>query len=73
MRREAENRGTVERDVRDVELDEGCILCGGALELRISAGGARTYCRTCRWISRPQMARDEDGQVHVIHPAAGVA
>jgi hypothetical protein len=71
MRREAETTGKLE--VRDVELPEGCILCGGALELRITTGGAGTYCRSCRWISRPQMQRDDEGHVHVIHPAAGVA
>jgi hypothetical protein len=73
MRREAESTPTTEQAVRDVELDHGCILCGGKLELRLSAGGATSYCRTCRWISRPQMQRDDDGQVHVIHPVAGTA
>jgi hypothetical protein len=72
MRREVEAEDGTEL-VRDVELDEGCILCGGALELRISTNGACSYCRACRWISRPQMQRDEQGHVRVIHPAAGVA
>jgi hypothetical protein len=60
-------------DFHDVELDEGCILCGGPLELRVSASGACTYCRACRWISRPAMRRDDAGNVHVVHPAGGQA
>jgi hypothetical protein len=73
MRREAESTAKTEQEVRDIELDHGCILCGGQLELRLSPAGAATYCRSCRWISRPQMQRDEQGRVHVIHPAAGTA
>jgi hypothetical protein len=57
---------------RDFSLEGGCILCGGDLEVRLTAGTARTVCRNCRWISRPHMRRDEDG-VHVIHPAGGMA
>ena len=72
MRRtEGSKQTKTDRDVRDVELEEGCILCGGTLELRVSPGGASTYCRACRWISRPQMQRDAAGHVHVIHAAAG--
>jgi hypothetical protein len=71
MRREPESTSPAELEIRDVELAHGCILCGGRLELRISAAGARTFCRSCRWISRPQMQQDDDGHVHVIHPAAG--
>jgi hypothetical protein len=53
---------------RDFSLDEGCILCGGDLQVRVTPSGARTVCVTCRWISRPHMRREGDG-VHVIHPA----
>jgi hypothetical protein len=60
-------------ETHDVELEHGCILCGGRLELRVSSTGARTYCRACRWISSPQMQRDDDGNVHVVHPAGGIA
>jgi hypothetical protein len=60
-------------DFRDVKLEQGCILCGGPLELRVSTSGVRTYCRACRWISSPTMERDERGEVHVVHPAGGHA
>jgi hypothetical protein len=57
---------------RDFSLEGGCILCGGALEVRITAGSVRTVCKACRWISRPHMKRGDEG-VHVIHPAGGMA
>lgn len=65
---------TVELDGgnREFSLEGGCILCGGDLEVRITAGGACSLCRSCRWISRPHMRRGEDG-VHVMHPAGGMA
>ncbi|HEY6005446.1 MAG TPA: hypothetical protein VIV57_21380 [Anaeromyxobacter sp.] len=57
---------------RDFSIEGGCMLCGGALEVRVTATGARTVCRSCRWISRPHMLRSEDG-VHVVHPPGGMA
>ena len=58
--------------VQDLSLPNGCILCGGDLEVRLSAGMARSVCRKCRWFSRPHMERHEDG-IHVVHPAGGMA
>jgi hypothetical protein len=55
-------------DPRDFSLEGGCLLCGGDLAVRISAGSARTVCPVCRWISHPHMRRDDEG-VHVVHPA----
>jgi hypothetical protein len=56
----------------DVELDGGCLVCGGVLSIRIRPGSARSVCRTCGWHSRPHLHREEDGfQVH--HPAGGLA
>jgi hypothetical protein len=59
-------------DRRDFSLEGGCILCGGALEVRVTPGEARTVCLTCRWISRPHMRREGDG-IHVVHPAGLMA
>ncbi len=60
-------------ETRDLSLSEGCILCGGDLDVRITpSGAAASVCVSCRWISRPHMKR-EDGAVHVIHPAGGLA
>jgi len=52
----------------DVELEEGCILCGGALSLRVVGHLATTYCRSCHWISRPQKRG-----MHLFHPPQMVA
>ncbi len=57
---------------RDFQLPGGCLLCGGDLHVRVGAGTARSYCPRCRWLSRPHLRR-EDGAVHVVHPAGGVA
>lgn len=59
-------------EARDFSLEGGCILCGGELAVRLTAGSARTVCKTCRWISRPHMSRAGDG-IHVLHPAGLVA
>ncbi len=59
-------------EAKDFSLEGGCILCGGDLKVRVTAGGARTVCVACRWISRPHMRREGDG-VHVLHPAGLVA
>jgi hypothetical protein len=74
MRRDPTTRHHDSADeTKDVELENGCILCGGNLALRVTASGARSICRSCMWISRPQMQRHEDGNVHVTHPAGGAA
>lgn len=57
---------------RDFSLEEACLLCGGDLEVRLTAGSARTYCARCRWISRPHVSRGENG-LNVFHPAGLVA
>jgi hypothetical protein len=59
-------------DPRDLKLPNGCILCGGDLDVRVSDGEARSFCARCRWISRPHMQRHADG-IHVVHPAGGLA
>jgi hypothetical protein len=59
-------------ETKDFSLEEGCILCGGVLHVRLTPSGARTVCKACRWISHPHMRREDDG-VHVAHPAGLVA
>jgi hypothetical protein len=55
-------------ETRDFSIPGGCILCGGDLEVRMGPTGARSFCATCRWLSRPHMRKGEEG-VEVIHPA----
>jgi hypothetical protein len=61
-----------EDTTKDLRLPNGCILCGGDLEVRVTEGAARSFCARCRWISRPHMQRHEDG-IHIVHPAGGLA
>ena len=56
----------------DVELEQGCILCGGALSLRVVGRSATTYCRACHWISRPHL-HHHHGEMHLFHPSRMVA
>jgi hypothetical protein len=70
--RAAQTEHHAEPETKDFSLEEGCILCGGVLHVRLTPQGARTVCKACRWISRPHMKREEDG-VHVAHPAGLVA
>jgi len=56
----------------DLELEHGCLLCGGTLSIRLRPGTARSVCRTCGWWSKPLMEREEDG-MHVHHRASGRA
>ena len=59
-------------DAPDLDLEAGCLLCGGVLSIRIRPGSARSVCRTCGWHSRPHVLREQGG-VHLHHPAGAVA
>jgi hypothetical protein len=63
---------TQQEDRHEVTLPGGCILCSGDLIVRFTAAGAASFCPTCRWISHPQVRR-EDGGVYMAHPAGGIA
>ncbi len=55
-------------ETTELELEEACILCGGTLSLRVGAGTAGSYCRTCHWISRPHVHRHRN-HLSLVHPA----
>jgi hypothetical protein len=43
-------------------LPQGCMLCGGAVNIRKTpGGGAHSYCPHCHWLSRPRLRMREDG------------
>ena len=50
------NEGTAE-----LQLPHACPSCAGSLELRISAGGVRSFCSTCHTIGRPRLEHHEHG------------
>jgi hypothetical protein len=42
----------------EMHLVNACPTCDGAVELRLSSDGARTFCATCHVIRRPDVQRD---------------
>lgn len=43
-------------------LPQGCMLCGGAVNIRKTpGGGAHSYCSHCHWLSRPRLRMHKDG------------
>jgi hypothetical protein len=59
-------------DSAEVELPNGCTLCGGALSVRFSANGAYSVCVSCRWIARPSVAF-RDGAINVVFGPTAIA
>ncbi|MBF5043049.1 hypothetical protein FGE12_11685 [Aggregicoccus sp. 17bor-14] len=57
MTQSTEDRG--ER-VADFTLPEGCVLCGGAVDIRATPAGAHSYCPTCHHLSKPQLRMKKD-------------
>jgi len=45
----------------ELALPHSCPTCQGALELRISPDGVRSFCGTCHVIARPRLQQVEDG------------
>lgn len=56
----------------EMRLEAACPACDGPLELRIDGASAGTYCRACRWISRPSLHR-QGQEILLAHPPAGHA
>ena len=45
----------------ELQLPHACPTCGGALELRISTDGVRSFCSICHTIGRPRLQQFEQG------------
>jgi hypothetical protein len=58
-----------EKQVADLNVGEGCPLCGGALSVRTTPGTVWSYCAHCRRLSQPKMAMGHQGLL-LFHPAA---
>lgn len=52
---------TLGERIADFTLSEGCLLCGGALDIRATPAGAHTYCGHCHWISHPTLRMSREG------------
>jgi hypothetical protein len=53
----------------DHRIPGGCATCGGDLQVRVSASGARAYCGRCAALTSPVMVTTRDGW-HLHHRAA---
>ena len=69
MTQSTEDRG--ER-VADFTLPEGCVLCGGEVNIRATPAGAHSYCPHCRHLSRPQLRMKKDS-LELIYATAALA
>jgi hypothetical protein len=67
-RRRSAMEGTI-GDGRELSLDRGCPLCGGALAIRLTHGSTWSYCDHCKWLSRPRIGFTEGG-LQMMHPVA---
>lgn len=45
----------------EFSIPQGCLICGGELDVRIAPGTARSYCKHCRWVSKPEVKLEKDG------------
>jgi len=72
MKAERDTAAVERAEHHDVTIPEGCLLCGGELQVRFTPDGTASYCQACRWISRPHVHR-ENGSVFMAHPAGGLA
>jgi hypothetical protein len=66
--------GTFERGPgrADISVPSGCPLCAGALDLRVTANSAYSYCAHCHWISRSVVSFGPNS-LELAHPPGGVA
>jgi hypothetical protein len=67
-------QGTLDRGQgrADISVPEGCPLCGGVLDLRVTSSSAFTYCGHCHWISRSVVSVGPNS-LEVGHPPGGMA
>lgn len=50
----------------DFSLPAGCLLCGGAFNVRLTPGAAWGYCPQCHWLSHPEVWV-ESGTLRLSH------
>ena len=67
-------QGTLDRGQAraDISVPEGCPLCAGALDLRVTPTSAFSYFGHCHWIARSIVSVGRNS-LEVGHLPAGVA
>lgn len=63
----------IKEGTAELQLPNACPSCAGALELRISAEGVRSFCATCHSIGRPRLQQYEQGGFVLDFTAVGFA
>jgi hypothetical protein len=66
--------GTLDRQQgrADISVPEGCPLCAGPLDLRVTANTAYSFCNHCHWISRSVVSMGPNS-LELAHPPGGIA
>ena len=65
--KQSEKTGEQATERMEFTLSGGCIVCGGAMSVRMSPGAIRGYCGRCSWISKP-LIWQSGKEVSVLHP-----
>ena len=48
--------------ISEFVLPEGCVSCGGAVNIRSTpGGGSHSYCPQCHWLSRTRVRMHKQG------------
>jgi hypothetical protein len=56
----------------DLELPNGCVLCGGPVSVRVSPNAAYSVCIPCRWWVRASVAF-RPGGIEVMYTTTAAA
>jgi hypothetical protein len=59
-------------DSAETTLPNACVLCGGDVELKVTGKLARSYCKTCHWVGKPDVSVTFDG-LRVAYKPTGLA
>ena len=57
------------QEEREFTIPEGCPVCAADLPVRVTASGAMSACRHCRWIGRPTLTVTHQGLKVSVAPA----
>jgi hypothetical protein len=48
-------------ETAETTLPGACVLCGGDVELKVTRSVARSYCKTCHWVGKPEVTVTHGG------------
>ena len=56
----------------DIELPNGCVVCGGPVSVRVTQGTTYSVCVPCRWVARAAVSF-RPGGIEVMYTTTAVA